>query len=190
MAKELTKKQALFVAEYLTDLNATRAAIAAGYEFGEIPGRGWYVYFLVDPLIDHIFYVGKGKGRRMYAHALGADSTHGNITKNFRIRDIHSQGNKVREVVFEAYPRENDAYAIEEKLITALKHTGLTNRAKGVANPKTDAESMLGSIKNFDCWLVTTDHYTLGCARRAFGDLRKFYDRFVSELVGLARDGV
>lgn len=31
MAKELTKKQELFVAEYLTDLNATRAAIAAGY---------------------------------------------------------------------------------------------------------------------------------------------------------------
>jgi phage terminase small subunit len=31
MAKELTKRQALFVAEYLTDLNATRAAIAAGY---------------------------------------------------------------------------------------------------------------------------------------------------------------
>lgn len=31
MAKGLTKKQALFVAEYLTDLNATRSAIAAGY---------------------------------------------------------------------------------------------------------------------------------------------------------------
>jgi phage terminase small subunit len=31
MAKELTAKQRLFVAEYLTDLNATRAAIAAGY---------------------------------------------------------------------------------------------------------------------------------------------------------------
>jgi phage terminase small subunit len=31
MAKELTRKQELFVAEYLTDLNATRAAIAAGY---------------------------------------------------------------------------------------------------------------------------------------------------------------
>jgi phage terminase small subunit len=29
--KPLTRKQALFVAEYLTDLNATRAAISAGY---------------------------------------------------------------------------------------------------------------------------------------------------------------
>ena len=29
--KGLTKRQALFVAEYLTDLNATRSAIAAGY---------------------------------------------------------------------------------------------------------------------------------------------------------------
>lgn len=31
MAKNMTKKQEIFVAEYLTDLNATRAAIAAGY---------------------------------------------------------------------------------------------------------------------------------------------------------------
>lgn len=31
MATNLTKKQELFVAEYLVDLNATRAAIAAGY---------------------------------------------------------------------------------------------------------------------------------------------------------------
>ena len=31
MAKKLTKKQEIFAAEYLTDLNATRAAIAAGY---------------------------------------------------------------------------------------------------------------------------------------------------------------
>lgn len=31
MAKTLTRKQQVFVAEYLKDLNATRAAIAAGY---------------------------------------------------------------------------------------------------------------------------------------------------------------
>ncbi|MDE2105605.1 MAG: terminase small subunit [Patescibacteria group bacterium] len=31
MAKGLTRKQQVFVAEYLVDLNATRAAIAAGY---------------------------------------------------------------------------------------------------------------------------------------------------------------
>ena len=31
MAKELTPKQALFVQEYLVDLNATQAAIRTGY---------------------------------------------------------------------------------------------------------------------------------------------------------------
>jgi phage terminase small subunit len=31
LAKNLTKKQEFFVAEYMTDFNATRAAIAAGY---------------------------------------------------------------------------------------------------------------------------------------------------------------
>jgi phage terminase small subunit len=38
--KDLTKRQRLFIAEYLVDLNATRAAIAAGYSKNGAEARG------------------------------------------------------------------------------------------------------------------------------------------------------
>jgi phage terminase small subunit len=40
LAKNLTKKQEIFVAEYLVDFNATRAAIAAGYSENGAEVRG------------------------------------------------------------------------------------------------------------------------------------------------------
>lgn len=40
MAKELTKKQEIFVAEYLVSLNATSAAIAAGYSAKSAESQG------------------------------------------------------------------------------------------------------------------------------------------------------
>ena len=45
------------------------------------------------------------------------------------------------------------------------------------------AEVMLSSLKSYDQWVGTTDPVILAEAERAFGDLRKFYDRFKSELV-------
>ena len=41
MAKKLTPKQALFIKEYLVDLNATRAAIRAGYADKAAHAMGW-----------------------------------------------------------------------------------------------------------------------------------------------------
>ena len=40
MAKGLTKRQEIFVAEYLTDLNATRSAISAGYSEKSAESQG------------------------------------------------------------------------------------------------------------------------------------------------------
>jgi hypothetical protein len=33
---------------------------------------GYYVYLLIDPRNDKVFYVGKGKGNRVNQHLLGA----------------------------------------------------------------------------------------------------------------------
>jgi len=41
MSEELTRKQALFVAEYLVDLNAGRAAVRAGYSRGDARNAGY-----------------------------------------------------------------------------------------------------------------------------------------------------
>lgn len=183
--KKLSKKRDMFVREYLKDMNATRAAIAAEWEFATIPQVGWYVYFLIDPRDDQIFYVGKGKGKRIHTHT-SSNSVDRNITKRFRIREICARGDKVREVVFEVFAQEDDAYVIEGQLIRELQHAGLTNKAQGAADPRTDALAMLAALKPFDRWVSTTDRYTLDVTQRVFGDLRKFYDYFVETLIGIA----
>ena len=46
----LTPKQQRFVEEYLTDLNATQAAVRAGINLLDVSSvEGFYVYFLIDP---------------------------------------------------------------------------------------------------------------------------------------------
>ena len=65
---DLTPKQQKFVEEYLVDLNATQAAIRAGYLLTKCGKEvGYYVYLLTDSRNGEIFYVGKGKGKR-YTH--------------------------------------------------------------------------------------------------------------------------
>ncbi|GAA1482383.1 hypothetical protein GCM10009624_28230 [Gordonia sinesedis] len=34
---------------------------------------GWYVYALRDPRDNRVFYIGKGKGNRVFAHANAVD---------------------------------------------------------------------------------------------------------------------
>ncbi len=38
---------------------------------GVIEHLGWYVYRLIDPRDGSTFYVGKGKGNRVFAHMRG-----------------------------------------------------------------------------------------------------------------------
>lgn len=52
MAKELTKKQQIFVAEYLTDLNATKAAISAGYSAKSAESQG--AQLLRNPKVSQV----------------------------------------------------------------------------------------------------------------------------------------
>jgi phage terminase small subunit len=61
MAKNLTKKQELFVAEYLVDLNATRAAKAAGYSAKGADVTGSKM--LVNPKVAQ--EIAKKQGKRL-----------------------------------------------------------------------------------------------------------------------------
>lgn len=57
-----------------------------------------YVYALVDPRNDHIFYIGKGKGNRVFQHAENAlqENIDGHNLKLETIRSIHQDGLKVK----------------------------------------------------------------------------------------------
>ena len=98
---------------------------------------GYYVYRLIDPRNGETFYVGKGKGNRVFAHAAAAltakDSTEDDddeqSQKLSRIRKIHSAGLEVGTVIHRHGMDEETAYEVEAALIDA--YPGLTNAQGG-----------------------------------------------------------
>ncbi len=159
--KKLTPKQQRFCDEYLIDLNATQAAIRAGYSKSNLMGRpkkGYYVYFLINPLNDRIFYVGKGKGRRALCHESDYKNGNGsNSLKKEEIGSILESGNTVKIFYFGIDLKEEDAFLQEGELIREFRDYGLTNIMEGCQNPievnKAWARHSLKQIIPFDIWM-------------------------------------
>ena len=105
----------------------------------------WYVYWLIDPRNGETFYVGKGSGNRIFAHARGdyaetvsldtaalndEDIEDSADLKIKRINEIKSVGLDVGHVVHRhGIETEDVAYQVEAALIDA--YPGLTNQAGG-----------------------------------------------------------
>ena len=92
----------------------------------------WYVYRLVDPRNGETFYVGKGNGDRVFAHAKGlADGALEEVLdpKLQRIRDIQLAGLDVSHVIHRHGMTEQTAYAVEAALIDA--YPGSANKVAG-----------------------------------------------------------
>jgi uncharacterized protein len=98
---------------------------------------GWYIYALRDPRTDAIFYVGKGKGERVYQHARHAQKVVGESAAQLKldtIRAIHCAGLDVGvEIVRHRIQSEAVAYEVESAVLDALRLVGvaLTNIAGG-----------------------------------------------------------
>lgn len=82
----------------------------------------FYVYCLVDPRDNRIFYVGKGKDNRVFNHA--ADSLNENLEslKLDTIRDIHAAGLEVRYYIIRHGLTQDEAYLVESTLIDVLTY--------------------------------------------------------------------
>jgi uncharacterized protein len=100
-----------------------------------------YVYLLVDPETDEIFYVGKGTGQRHAAHfedsLVGDDDKPREVagTKAARVAEIRARGQRPGVTfVRRKIPTEQEAYRVEAALIDVLHEYGagrLTNLVKG-----------------------------------------------------------
>lgn len=89
----------------------------------------YYVYGLVDPRTDAVFYVGKGRGRRLFHHVRDARAYRNlNIQKEDRIRDIEGVGLSVGYCVYASQLTEGAALELEGQFIASLP--GLTNITK------------------------------------------------------------
>lgn len=94
----------------------------------------WYVYRLIDPRNGETFYVGKGKGDRVFQHVKGAlaSAEEEDILdlKFHRIKDISSAGLEVLHLIHRHGIKDpGTAYQIEAALMDA--YPGLTNKAGG-----------------------------------------------------------
>jgi len=80
-----------------------------------------YVYRLIDPRNGETFYVGKGKGNRVFAHIRAEQSPDGDDLDNKlqRIRDIRLAGFEVAHVIHRHGMDDETAFEVEAALIDA-----------------------------------------------------------------------
>lgn len=100
----------------------------------------YYVYRLIDPRSGQTFYVGKGKGNRLFAHVNDAlkdyegekydDNDEDDISAKIQqIRDIRNAGLEVIHVIQRYGLTEKEAFEVEAALIDCF--AGLTNVQAG-----------------------------------------------------------
>ena len=93
----------------------------------------WYVYRLIDPRNGETFYVGKGRGNRIFEHVQGlpaADQENFADPKLQRIKEIVAAGLEVAHVIHRhGIHAQGTAYEVEAALIDA--YPGLANKARG-----------------------------------------------------------
>lgn len=128
----------------------------------ELLGDGqenYYVYALVDPRSQKIFYIGKGKGNRVSNHVQEAsDNPDSEKTKLTIIREIEKSGKKVLQYIIRSSLSEEEAFFLEACLIDVLNfkdfklNTALSNIVLGHHR---DKEKLL--IEQFKTTIVTTD---------------------------------
>ena len=91
-----------------------------------------YVYRLIDPRNGETFYVGKGRGNRVFDHANAALTDPGESAadpKLERIHEIQGLGMRVQHVIHRHGMTEATAREVEAALIDA--YPGLVNRVAG-----------------------------------------------------------
>jgi len=110
----------------------------------------YYVYLLSDPRDGQIFYVGKGKGNRVFAHAKDALDEEHVTDKLDRIRNIRKAGLKVGYELLRFAMTERTAFDVEAAAIQLLGLDGLTNLVAGQYVSSTGRMTVDVAISLFD----------------------------------------
>ena len=86
--------------------------------------NGYYVYALIDPRTDKVFYIGKGIGDRVFNHEIENNkSPDSEKIKLQTISSIEKAGFNVKKVIVNWGLTESEAFAAEASLINLLNFT-------------------------------------------------------------------
>jgi hypothetical protein len=101
----------------------------------------FYVYHLIDPRTDSVFYVGKGQRGRIDAHEKEArgDSDHPKCTV---IRSIWADGLQVKKIKARHFKDEQAAYDYEAAEVERIGLASLTNLIEGGGSPRAPQEPL------------------------------------------------
>lgn len=107
----------------------------------------YYVYALIDPENNEPFYIGKGKGNRVFQHVNGTlENPDTSNEKYDRIRQIQELGNEVKHLILRhGISSEKLAYEIEATVIDFLSYL------------EYDIKNIVGGHKSTEKGLMTTD---------------------------------
>jgi uncharacterized protein len=120
-----------------------------------------YVYRLIDPRNGETFYVGKGRGNRVFAHIRAEQSLGGDDLDNKlrRIREIRLAGFEVWHVIHRHGMDERTAFEVEAALIDA--YPGLTNIVGGTGTSDVGAMHAHEIIRRYSAELAVFHHKAL-----------------------------
>ena len=110
----------------------------------------YYVYRLIDPRNGETFYVGRGKGQRVFAHVNGAIEDEGQEAvdpKLERIHEIRALGMDVAHIIHRHGMSEAVAKEVEAALIDA--YPGLVNRVAGAGSKDRGTRHMNEIIQEY-----------------------------------------
>lgn len=154
---------------------------------------GYYVYILKDPRNDTIFYVGKGKGNRLFQHVQCALENATDNDKYNLIREIHKDGKEVEHFILRHGLEEKLSLEIESTIIDLLGIENLTNSVKGHDTWERGLKTVDEVFQHYDAKAVIFDEpciiininrlYTRGISAQKLYDLTR-----ASWIVGTKRD--
>jgi hypothetical protein len=143
------KERSLAKANNRKDRNNKRTTKTTKTVIPEGSLKQFYVYVLIDPRDEKIFYVGKGTEDRLFQHAKEVNRGAEETAKQKKILEIQVSGNEVKHVVVGRFDSPEEALGVECVLIHWVYGiANLTNIASGhgVDNirPKGNLEDLPG----------------------------------------------
>lgn len=135
-----------------------------------------YVYRLIDPRNGETFYIGKGRGNRVFSHIRAEQNLEGDEIDNKlrRIREIRLAGFEVAHVIHRHGMEDKTAFEVEAALIDA--YPGLTNIAGGTGTSDFGAMHAREIIQRYSAKPAVFQHRALLISVNRSATERSLYD--------------